>query len=390
MRLIRWLRLALTSKADWQKGGFGLYVHWPFCLSKCPYCDFNSHVSGDVNHSDWQAALVSEVNRVGRLDTIFFGGGTPSLMAPDTVAAVIDTARANWAFADDIEISLEANPTSIEIDKFKAFAAAGVNRVSMGAQALNDTDLRALGRTHSAAEARKSFDIAKACFDRVSFDLIYARPHQTLAAWQAELHEAIEMSIDHLSLYQLTIEQGTRFAELYDRGKLSIPPDQLAADLYEATQDICGAAGMPAYEVSNHARAGMESRHNLIYWRYGDYAGIGPGAHGRITTNGQKWATTCEMMPAKWLQMVQQAGSAELEREEVLQNDQATEYLMMSLRLKEGTELERYADLAGEALDQARIRPLIEAGMIKQSNRAIWATDEGRMILNTILAELLV
>ena len=324
-------------------------MHWPFCLSKCPYCDFNSHVSNEVSHSDWQKALVHEVNRMGqelpnrRLDTIFFGGGTPSLMAPDTVAAIIEAAEANWQLNDNIEITLEANPTSIEINKFRAFADAGINRVSMGAQALNDNDLRALGRTHSAAEARKSFDIAKQCFDRVSFDLIYARPHQTLEAWQAELHEAINMAIDHLSLYQLTIENGTRFAELYDRGKIHMPPDQLAADLYSVTQDICGAAGLPAYEVSNHARQGMESRHNLIYWRYGDYVGIGPGAHGRITIDGQKWATTAAMMPNEWLSKVQISGSGEFDREEIIKADQATEYMLMSLRLQEGADLERYA-----------------------------------------------
>ncbi|HDR29144.1 radical SAM family heme chaperone HemW, partial [Rhodovulum sp.] len=283
---------------DWQAGGFGLYVHWPFCLSKCPYCDFNSHVAASIDMGEWQRAYLSEIRRIGAetgprtLTSVFFGGGTPSLMAPDLVAAILDTVRATWPCANDMEVTLEANPGSVEAGRFAGYRDAGVGRVSLGVQALNDADLGRLGRLHSAAEARAAFDIARNTFERVSFDLIYARQDQLLADWQAELGQALALGVDHLSLYQLTIEPGTAFGDRHARGGLrGLPDDDRAADMYLATQEICAAAGLPAYEVSNHARPGAESRHNLIYWRYGDYAGIGPGAHGRLTLDGRRWAT---------------------------------------------------------------------------------------------------
>ena len=294
---------------DWRNGGFGLYVHWPFCQAKCPYCDFNSHVVSRIDQKDWVTAYKAELARVAELapdrvlNSIFFGGGTPSLMHPDTVAAVIESAQDIWTFANDIEITLEANPGSVEAGRFAGYRDGGVNRISMGFQALNDDDLRRLGRIHSVAEGKAAFDIARNCFDRVSFDLIYARQGQTLDGWKAELREALSMAIDHLSLYQLTIEEGTAFGDRYARGKLrDLPTDDTAADMYLATQDICAEFGMPGYEISNHARPGAESRHNQIYWRYGDYIGIGPGAHGRITANGTRYATEAIRAPGAWLQ----------------------------------------------------------------------------------------
>ena len=273
---------------DWRNGGFGLYVHWPFCEAKCPYCDFNSHVSREIDEDRWRAAYLSEIDRLAELtpdrvlNSVFFGGGTPSLMSPELVNALIERIREKWAFANNIEITLEANPRSVEAGRFRGFSDAGVNRVSMGIQALNNPDLAKLGRLHSVEEARKAFDTARSVFKRISFDLIYARQGQSLNDWRKELTEALAMSVDHLSLYQLTIEQGTAFWERQRRGQLSgLPDEDLSADMYELTQEICDQHGMPAYEVSNHAEPGAESQHNLIYWRYGDYGGIGPGAHGR-------------------------------------------------------------------------------------------------------------
>ena len=381
---------------DWQNGGFGLYLHWPFCQSKCPYCDFNSHVAARIDQSAWQQAYLSEIDRIaaetpGRvLNTVFFGGGTPSLMDPALVAALIDRIRARWPVANDLEITLEANPGSVEAARFRDFAGAGVNRISMGVQALNDTDLQRLGRLHSVADARRAFDIARSSFQRVSFDLIYARQHQTLADWQAELHDALSMAIDHLSLYQLTIEPGTAFGARHDKGGLrGLPDDDSAADMYLATQDICAAHGLPAYEVSNHARDGAESRHNLIYWRYGDYAGIGPGAHGRLTLNGARYATQTPLGPQAWLDQVARIGSGETPREAIPLADQAVEYLMMCLRLREGASLSRYAALAGAELPVGQVEMLIDQGLIQVSADRIAATDTGRAVLNGILRALL-
>ncbi|MEX5563664.1 radical SAM family heme chaperone HemW [Pseudophaeobacter sp. 1A16562] len=381
---------------DWRNGGFGLYVHWPFCQAKCPYCDFNSHVTANIDQSVWVKTYQSELARVseqlqGRvLNSIFFGGGTPSLMHPDTVAAVIDAARDIWPFANDIEISLEANPGSVEAGRFAGYRDAGVNRVSMGIQALNDADLRRLGRIHSVGEAKAAFDIARNCFDRVSFDLIYARQGQTPQDWQAELTEALSMSIDHLSLYQLTIEEGTAFGDRYARGKLrDLPSDDSAADMYQLTQDICAAHGMPAYEVSNHAVPGAESRHNLIYWRYGDYVGIGPGAHGRITLDGARYATETHRAPGAWLQAVSN-GSGENLREALEREDAAVECLMMGMRLREGLDMERYAQLSGTPLNADKLQDLAKMGMISISGQRLHATDKGRAVLNAILRDLLV
>ncbi|WP_170405586.1 radical SAM family heme chaperone HemW [Ruegeria arenilitoris] len=380
---------------DWRNGGFGLYVHWPFCEAKCPYCDFNSHVSRNIDQKQWLDAYLSELKRSAAetpdrvLNTIFFGGGTPSLMAPETVAAVIDTARSLWRPANDMEITLEANPGSVDAGRFAAYRDAGVNRISMGIQAMNDEDLRRLGRIHSVAEARAAFDIARTCFDRVSFDLIYARQYQTLEAWRAELTEALSMTIDHLSLYQLTIEAGTAFGDRYSVGKLrGLPEDDNAADMYLATQEICEAHGMPAYEVSNHAVPGAESRHNLIYWRYGDYVGIGPGAHGRITVNGQRIATETHLAPTAWLNAATQ-GNGEKLRTPLTAEEQANEYLMMCLRLTEGLDMDRFNCLSGHPLPQRKLGYLQDIGMIAQDGPRVSATADGRAVLNAVIRELL-
>ena len=380
---------------DWRAGGFGLYVHWPFCAAKCPYCDFNSHVVAHVDQRRWADALSSEIARLAaetpdrHLGSIFFGGGTPSLMLPETVDAVIRAAQAGWGFANDIEISLEANPTSVEKGRFRGFADAGVNRLSMGIQALNDTDLHRLGRMHSVAEARTAFDVARSVFDRVSFDLIYARQGQDRAAWRAELHEALSMAVDHLSLYQLTIEPGTAFGARAAAGKLrDLPDDDLSADMYFDTQDLCDAAGMGCYEISNHARPGAESRHNLVYWRQGDWAAVGPGAHGRLTLPGGRVATEAHRMPGAWLQAVESAGTGEMPRDVVPAAEQATEYLLMSLRLTEGLDEARYAGIFGPHLDEDTLKSLIDLEMIERSEGRIRATTQGRPVLNAILREL--
>ncbi len=381
---------------DWRNGGFGLYVHWPFCQAKCPYCDFNSHVTQNIDQRSWLTAYEQELdqNALGTngrvLNSIFFGGGTPSLMQPEIVAGVIEKARTIWPFANDIEITLEANPGSVEAGRFAGYRDGGVNRISMGVQAMNDEDLRRLGRIHSVAEARAAFDIARTCFDRVSFDLIYARQGQTLDLWQAELREALSMAIDHLSLYQLTIEDGTAFGDRYALGKLrNLPTDDNAADMYQATQEICGAFGFPGYEISNHARPGAESKHNQIYWRYGDYVGIGPGAHGRVSTNNQRRATESYRAPAQWLQAVRD-GSGYSTMEDLSADDAATEFLMMGLRLSEGVDVARYKNISGHELPQDRMDHLAEIGMVTMSAGRLSATNQGRAVLNAVLRELLV
>lgn len=381
---------------DWQAGGFGIYVHWPFCQSKCPYCDFNSHVRGEVDHKRWQSALVREIGNSARMTpgrsvgSIFFGGGTPSLMAPETVDAVLQAIRTNWSVANDLEVTLEANPTSVEAGKFAAFSQAGVNRISMGIQSLKDSDLKSLGRLHSAAEARRAFDIARDHFRRVSFDLIYARQGQTLADWQAELGEAAEMAVDHLSLYQLTIESGTRFGDLYDKGRLrGLPTADASADMYERTQEICEARGFSAYEISNHAIKGAESRHNLVYWRYGDYVGVGPGAHGRVTVNGVRQATESCRLPEDWLLTVENQGTAIQTSEIISSSDQAAEYLMMSLRLAEGSDLERFENLGGRPIAAEKLRTLLDQNLLGLEGRRIRTVGSGRMVLNAVLRELL-
>ncbi|SCZ72367.1 oxygen-independent coproporphyrinogen-3 oxidase [Epibacterium ulvae] len=380
---------------DWRNGGFGLYVHWPFCQAKCPYCDFNSHVVSHIDQSRWADAYIIELERhaeqlKGRvLNSIFFGGGTPSLMHPDTVATVIEKARSIWPFANDIEISLEANPGSVEAGRFAGYRDGGINRISMGVQALNGEDLRRLGRIHSVAEAKTAFDTARSIFDRVSFDLIYARQGQSLEDWRLELKEALSMAIDHLSLYQLTIEDGTAFGDRYARGKLrDLPTDDTAADMYQATQDICANYDMVGYEISNHAKAGAESRHNLIYWRYGDYLGIGPGAHGRLSLNDTKIATECHRAPGAWLDAVKN-GSGISSTETLTPQDSAVEFLMMGLRLKEGIDMHRYTQLSGTSLPAAGVQHLVDMGMVTTCKERLAATDKGRAVLNAVLRELL-
>lgn len=380
---------------DWQNAGFGLYVHWPFCQSKCPYCDFNSHVTAQVDQKRWAAALVREIERTaletpGRvLKTIFFGGGTPSLMAPETVEAVLDAAKRSWTPANDLEVTLEANPGSVDAGRFAAYAQAGVNRVSMGFQALNDADLRRLGRLHSVKEGLQAFEIAQKSFERTSFDLIYGRQDQSLEDWKSELNQALRVCGDHLSLYQLTIEEGTAFGDRYNAGKLrGLPEEDLANDLYFATQDICSGAGFETYEISNHAKPGQQCRHNLIYWRYGDYVGVGPGAHGRVTLGGQRYATEAHRAPGAWIQAAE-SGNGECVRDRLSKADQAAEYLMMSLRLSEGTDLERFAALSGEEIPSDRMETLADLGLISVENRRLRATATGRPLLNGLLRELL-
>jgi oxygen-independent coproporphyrinogen-3 oxidase len=382
---------------DWQNAGFGVYIHWPFCMHKCPYCDFNSHVSREIDQKQWREALLSDIRSSAeelpdrKVDTVFFGGGTPSLMPPETVAAVIEELRVVWRLSPEAEISLEANPTSVEAGRFAGYSDAGVNRVSMGIQSLRDADLKALGRMHTVAEARAAFDVARKQFDRVSFDLIYARQNQTVDDWENELTEAIDMAVDHLSLYQLTIEKGTRFGEMYERGTLrNLPNDSVATDMYFRTQEVCEQHGLPAYETSNHARPGAESQHNLIYWRYGDYVGIGPGAHGRITVGGQKLATETYSDPNQWLAQVGKSGWGRKSIEVVSAEDQANEYLMMSLRLAEGSNLDRYASLKGDALDSMNLEGMLSAGFVSREGATIKTTPKGQPLLNAVLRQLLI
>ena len=378
--------------------GFGLYVHWPFCRAKCPYCDFNSHVAPAVDEVPWAGALVAEIDRSAEelgprpLASIFFGGGTPSLMAPATVAAVIERALTRFGPAADLEITLEANPTSVEARRLAGFRAAGVNRVSLGVQALSDADLRFLGREHGAAEALAAVDLAARLFPRFSFDLIYGRPGQTLASWRAELARALGHGGGHLSVYQLTIEPGTRFDLLQRTGALQLPDDDLQADLYEATREQLTAAGLPAYEISNHARPGEEFRHNLIYWRSGEWLGIGPGAHGRLNLREGRITTEAWRLPKTWLERVARTGSGERTRGALTQPEQVEELLVMGLRLAEGVDLARLADLAGRPLDQVldadALARLSADGWLRRRNGRLAATAAGMQRLNAILGAL--
>jgi oxygen-independent coproporphyrinogen-3 oxidase len=376
-----------------------IYVHWPFCLSKCPYCDFNSHVRDSVDHARWRTALLTELDHYadrtpGRTVTsIFFGGGTPSLMEPETAAAVIDRINMRWPVAPNLEITLEANPSSVESARFASLAAAGVNRVSLGVQALDDASLDFLGRRHNAAEAMDALAVAKRHFGRVSFDLIYARPGQTVADWRAELARALAEDTEHLSVYQLTIEEGTNFATLAARGELAIPDEDTQAALYETTQEMMSAAGLPAYEISNHARPSAECRHNLTYWRYGDYVGVGPGAHGRLTTQGRKVATRAHRAPEIWLDRVAAKGHGAHEDVPVGMEERRDELLMMGLRLTEGVSRVRLRDELGadvdDLIDERKLRRLIDAGFMTLDDISLRATDAGRQRLNAVLASLL-
>jgi putative oxygen-independent coproporphyrinogen III oxidase len=375
--------------------GFGIYVHWPFCLSKCPYCDFNSHVRHEKpDEARFTRAISAELAHAAEttgkrtVNSIFFGGGTPSLMAPSTVAAILDKIAWHWSVAPDIEITLEANPTSVEAERFRGYREAGVNRVSLGVQSLNNDSLKFLGRLHTAEEALKAVAIARAHFSRISFDLIYARPNQTPAEWRDELKRALKEGAEHLSVYQLTIEPETPFEALFRKGSLKIPNSDEGRALWDATQEICDAQGLSAYEISNHARPGAECRHNLVYWRYGEYAGVGPGAHGRIGTGEKRRATATERHPEKWLAFVESKGHGLTTDERISRSEQADEYLLMGLRLREGIDLVRYAALAGQPLDPDRIRSLQDDGMIETHGENLRVTPMGFPILDSIVADL--
>jgi oxygen-independent coproporphyrinogen-3 oxidase len=376
---------------------FGIYVHWPFCAAKCPYCDFNSHVRTAIDEAGWIAALEKELDWIAGaqgperpiVETIFFGGGTPSLMAGKSVGRVLEKISRNWRLANDVEITLEANPASADAARFDDYKAAGVNRLSLGMQALNDADLKALGRLHNVAEAKAALALARKNFSRVSLDLIYARPNQSEAAWRGELKEALALGTDHLSLYQLTIEPETPYALLYKSGALKIPDEELAAGLYEITQELTEAAGLPAYEISNHARPGAESRHNLIYWRYGDYGGAGPGAHGRLVLNGKRMATAAIRLPERWQERIAKDGSAFAECFEVPDGDAAREHLLMNLRLREGIDLAAYELRWSVTPDAAKIAALTEQGLVSLDGNILSATPKGRLVLNAVIANLL-
>lgn len=378
--------------------GFGLYIHWPFCRSKCPYCDFNSHVRERIDHARWRNALVAEMEHYARetpgriVTSVFFGGGTPSLMEPETVAALIARARELWTFAPDAEITLEANPTSAEIEKFRAFRACGVNRVSLGVQSLIADDLAFLGRQHDGPQALAAVEMAAATFDRFSFDLIYARPNQTLDAWRAELDRALGFAAGHISLYQLTIEQGTQFEQAVARGDFRMLDDDHAAELYEATVERLGTAGLDDYEISNFAKGGQESRHNLTYWRYGDYAGIGPGAHGRLTLGKDKIATRQHRAPEAWLEMVERDGHATRQRDTVDRIERRNEMLLMGLRLKEGVPVARIEAESAlpfkKAIDRDRLQRMVDGGFLTLADDRLTATQAGRQRLNAVLAAL--
>ena len=376
--------------------GFGVYLHWPFCAAKCPYCDFNSHVRhGGIDEPRFLDAFRSEIAHLadrtpGRTVTsVFLGGGTPSLMQPATVAGLLDAVAARWSVAPDAEITLEANPSSVEAGRFRGYRAAGVNRVSLGVQALDDAALKALGRLHDVAQALDAIRVAQAVFARTSFDLIYARSGQTPDLWQGELGAALAHAAEHLSLYQLTIEPGTPFHGLAAAGKLVVPDDDAGRALYDVTQDLCGRAGLPAYEISNHARPGAESRHNLLYWRYGEYAGIGPGAHGRLVTADGRVGTVTERSPEAWLARVERDGHGIVETETLSAPDQADEFLMMGLRLAEGIDPARYAALKGRPLNGNRVGVLVADGLLeRRPGGRIAATAHGAPVLNAVVAEL--
>ncbi|MCB1721862.1 MAG: coproporphyrinogen III oxidase [Rhodospirillales bacterium] len=382
------------------QGQIGVYIHWPFCLAKCPYCDFNSHVHDTIDHVRWQAAYLralehyAEQLRGRTLTSIFFGGGTPSLMKPETVGAIIDKARTLWPQVNDLEVTLEANPTSIEAQKFAAFKAAGVNRVSVGVQALNDADLKFLGRQHSAAEACAALEVAREIFDRFSFDLMYARPNQSLEGWRAELDLAAALAGGHLSLYQLTIERNTPFYFDHEQGLFALPEEEQARAFYNLTQDVLEGAGLPAYEVSNHARVGQESRHNLIYWHYGDYIGVGPGAHGRLSRDdGSKVATREHSAPQVWLEWIEANGCAGHPAQILSHEDRFMEALMMGLRLREGAVLEHLSAQGGrswrEFMDMERLQIVQDEGWVFLDDDKMRLSREGLLRLNALVPYIL-
>ena len=382
--------------ADSEQAAFGVYIHWPFCLSKCPYCDFNSHVRhSGIDEARFVRAFTAEIAAIaarvpGRtVSTIFIGGGTPSLMQPATVAAVLDAVARHWRIAPGAEVTLEANPTSVEATRFRGYRAAGVNRVSLGVQALDDGALAELGRLHSAREALDAVAVARGVFERYSFDLIYARPRQTPRDWASELRRALAEAGEHLSLYQLTIEQETPFAALHAAGKLKTPDEDVARALYDTTQEVCAAHGLPAYEVSNHARSGGECRHNLIYWRAHEYAGVGPGAHGRVDIAGERHATATEKRPEAWLTQVEARGHGLTTDDLLTRQEIADEFLLMGLRLAEGIDMERYAAIAGRTLDPDRIAALREHDLIETTAAGrLRVSMAGFPVLDAVVADL--
>jgi putative oxygen-independent coproporphyrinogen III oxidase len=380
---------------------FGVYVHWPFCLSKCPYCDFNSHVRrAPIDEARFVRAFAAEIASTAArvpdrtVSTIFFGGGTPSLMQPATVAAILDAIARHWKVAPDAEVTLEANPTSVEATRFRGYRTAGINRVSLGVQALDDRALAELGRLHSAREAIDAVHIARSVFERYSFDLIYARPRQTPLDWASELTRALAEAGEHLSLYQLTIEAETPFAALHAAGKLKVPNDDIARALYDTTQDVCAAHGLPAYEISNHARPGAECRHNLVYWRAHEYAGVGPGAHGRLNIGrldieGDRHATATEKRPEAWLMRVESSGHGLVTDDLLTREEMADEFLLMGLRLAEGIDPSRYAVLAGRSLDADRIAVLRENGLVESTAAGrLRVSMPGFPLLDAVVADL--
>ncbi|WDR07343.1 radical SAM family heme chaperone HemW [Devosia rhodophyticola] len=375
---------------------FGIYVHWPFCAAKCPYCDFNSHVHrGPFDEQAYVAAYEREIAHAASLtpgrsvQSIFFGGGTPSLMSPWAVEAILKAIARHWHVQAGAEITLEANPTSVEVDRFKGFRAAGINRVSLGVQSLRPKPLADLGRRHSVEEAVAAVRVAQSVFERSSFDLIYARPHQTLEDWEDELKEALWMANGHISLYQLTIEQGTRYFDLHKAGKLAMPDEDMSADFYELTQELTAAAGLPAYEISNHARPGQESLHNLLYWRYGEYVGIGPGAHGRLLINNERHATATEMLPFEWQKKVLAAGHGQTVDDVLTWEEQGDEFLVMGLRLREGISPQRFTAISGRQISAQQISDLKSYGFVETlPNGNIRVTDRGWPVLDAVVADL--
>ncbi len=384
-------------------GNLAIYIHWPFCLSKCPYCDFNSHVRGAIDEDIWADGLMKELDHYRQLSgprnisSIFFGGGTPSLMSAGLVEKLLNRIAQNWAMAPDVEITLEANPTSVEAGKFRDFSTAGINRLSLGIQALNDADLKALGREHNMKEAREAIDLSQKYFKRSSFDLIYTRMGQSLGDWEKELTEALTMAVGHLSLYQLTIERGTAFHTAHSKGRLILPGEDLSADMYDLTQAICDAHGLPSYEVSNHARMGEESRHNLTYWHYADYIGVGPGAHGRLETDGEIYGFCQDRSPEKWLANAVAQGHATAQKDFLTVQMRAEEMIMMGLRLTGGIDLKSFEKRIGQKIDkfinQAYLQNLFELGYMEkgvyESGYHLRATPQGRPLLNSLLAQIL-